>query len=383
MDPSRANQSRAHHVSPSCANHLARLVLIDGNAILHRAFHALPPLTDPDGHVVNAVYGFTTMLIRIINDLKPTNIAVCFDRPKPTFRKKLYEGYQAKRPEMDESLVPQIQMVHELLEAFHIPMYEMDGFEADDVIGTLVKRVSDEHLIKEPRDKHVMSCAHHVPPSRVHHVSSSCAHPVDQVTIVTGDKDLLQLVDSNTNVYMPTKGLSEAKLYGKKETKEKMGVDPVQIPDFKALAGDQSDNYPGIEGIGPKTAVMLLEKTKSIDRLYQQLKTGDHLGLSDTLLTKLTEGEESARLSHQLATIKTDVPIAFHLKDTKLPEIPSKEAITFLEKLNFKSLVKRLQGGPSTSLRVNKGTKEQSDKATKEQGKKANNKNNSNQLSLV
>jgi len=271
-----------------------RLVLIDGNAILHRAYHALPPLTAPDGSVVNAVYGFGTMLLRLIGDLKPTHVAVAFDRPKPTFRKKLFEGYQAKRPKMDEELVSQISTIHDLLSSFGIPIFEVDGFEADDVIGTLAKQSKD------------------------------------QVIIVTGDKDLLQLVkDDQIFVYMPTKGLSQAKLYDEKAVAERMGVAPDKIPDFKALAGDPSDNYPGVAGIGPKTAVALLTKYKTIEGV---LKTKE--------LT--AQEKESARLGRDLATIRTNVPLEGAL--SPLGSLNRPEAITELTKLGFRSIIKRITG---------------------------------------
>jgi DNA polymerase-1 len=271
-----------------------RLVLIDGNAMLHRAYHALPPLTAPDGSVVNAVYGFATMLLRLINDLKPTYVVVAFDRPKPTFRKKLFEGYQAKRPKMDEELVTQIPRVHDLIAGFGIPIFEVDGFEADDVIGTLAKQSKD------------------------------------QVIIVTGDRDLLQLVkDDQILVYMPTKGLSQAKLYDEKAVFERMGVVPDKIPDFKALAGDPSDNYPGVPGIGPKTAVALLTKYKSIEKI---LKTKE-----------LTPPEkESAHMSHDLATIRTNVPLEAALKP--LGSLNRPEAVRELTTLGFRSILKRITG---------------------------------------
>lgn len=275
-----------------------RLVLIDGNAMLHRAYHAIPPLTAPDGAVVNAVYGFGTMLVRLIGDLKPTHVAVAFDRPKPTFRKKLFKDYQAKRPEMDKELVEQIPKVHDLITSFGIPIFEQDGFEADDVIGTLAKNRKKEGI--------------------------------DQIIIVTGDRDILQLVvDEKVLVYMPTKGLSEAKLYGEREVVERMGVAPDKIPDFKALAGDSSDNYPGVQGIGPKTAVTLLTKYKSIAGV---LKSAD-----------LTASEkESARLSHDLATIRTNVPIEGSL--IPLASLNRPEAVRELTKLGFRSLLKRITG---------------------------------------
>ncbi len=275
-----------------------RLVLIDGNAILHRAYHALPPLTAPDGSVVNAVYGFGTMLLRLITDLKPTHVAVAFDRPKPTFRKELFAGYQAKRPKMDEELVDQIPKVHALVSGFGIPIFEKDGFEADDVIGTLAKNAKKDGI--------------------------------DQVIIVTGDRDILQLVeDEKILVWMPTKGLSEAKLYDEKAVKERMGVAPNKIPDFKALAGDPSDNYPGIPGVGPKTAAALLAKYKTLAGVIKSS-------------TFSPSDRESALLCHDLATIRTTVPLEGTL--TPLGSLNRPEAIKELTTLGFRTILKRITG---------------------------------------
>lgn len=269
-----------------------RLVLIDGNAILHRAYHALPRLTAPDGSVINAVYGFVSILIKIFHDLKPTHLAVAFDRPEPTFRKKLFMDYQAKRPEMDRDLVTQIPKVQDTVRAFGIPIFEAAGFEADDVIGTIVKQAGME------------------------------------VIIVTGDRDILQLVndEKGVKVFMPTKGLSEGRLFGEAEVVGKMGVRPRQIPDLKALMGDSSDNYPGVPGVGPKTAVKLLAEYGSIEALLEAKKIND---------------TQAARLSLQLATIRTDAPVAV----SELPAImtlDTPEARARLEALHFPSLLKRL-----------------------------------------
>lgn len=269
-----------------------RLVLIDGNAILHRAYHALPPFTAPDGSLVNAVYGFVSMLIKLFHDLKPTHIAVAFDRAAPTFRKELFKEYQAQRPKMEDALVGQVDKVHEVVSAFGVPTYELDGFEADDVIGTIAKQVTD------------------------------------QVIIVTSDRDLLQLVrDEKVFVFMPTKGLSEGKLYGEKEVVERMGVTPTQIPDFKALAGDPSDNYPGVPGIGPKTAATLLTKHKSLAEILPTLSADD---------------QKSARLGLELASIRTDVPIAFDFEKSRIPTLDTPSSRQVLEELHFPSLLKRL-----------------------------------------
>lgn len=302
---------------------MSRLVLIDGNAILHRAYHALPPLTAPDGTLVNAVYGFTAMLLRLITDLAPTHLAVCFDRPAPTFRKELFTGYQIKRPKMDDELVSQVEGVHEVVRACSIPLFEMDGFEADDIIGTLVERAFDEHQI-------------------------------DQIIIVTGDKDLLQLVeDEKVLVYMPTKGLSEGKLYGEKETKERLGVMPRLVPDYKALAGDSSDNYSGIPGIGPKTAVEILQKAGSVEELYNHIETTT-FGLSDALVEKIKQGKENSLLSYQLATIKRDVPIAIAIQEFSEDQLKTPEVIELLQTLGFHSLIKRLQKNDTVKNRETK-----------------------------
>lgn len=305
-----------------------RLILIDGNAILHRAYHALPPLTSPDGSIVNAVYGFTSMLMRIIADLKPTHIAVAFDRPAPTFRKKMFEGYQAKRPKLDDDLIPQVDKVHGLLRALGIALFEKDGYEADDVIGTIAEIAKKSF--------------------------------VDEIVIVTGDKDLLQLVCGNVKTFMPTKGLSEGKLYGEKETVERLGVLPKQIPDFKALAGDQSDNYPGIPGVGPKTASRLLTEFGSLEKILHVLQSKKQGKIPENLAEKIRNGKESALMSYKLATIKTDVPIAPELSELKVSTLDTPQARIFLEKLNFQSLLKRLDVSnkqkPNTSS-VNKKNK--------------------------
>jgi DNA polymerase I len=316
-----------------------RLVIIDGNAILHRAYHALPPLTDPEGNIVNAVYGFTSILFKIVSDLNPTHIAVAFDRAAPTFRKEMYKEYQASRPKMDDDLIPQVDKVHEVVLAFGIPIFEMDGFEADDVIGTICQSINNLKLkIKNSNEK------------------------IDQIIIVTGDRDILQLVeDGKVFVYMPTKGLSEAKLYGEKETVERMGVTPKQIPDFKALAGDASDNYPGVGGIGPKTAVKILEEFGTVENLYKKVDKGDWGNLGDTLANKIKEGKESALLSHQLATINRDVPIEIEIKP--ITTFDTHEGRMALQKLGFNSLIKRLTKEKSVEKKDKKKKEEKADES--------------------
>ena len=310
-----------------------RLIIIDGNAILHRAFHALPPLTAPDGTLTNAVYGFTSMLIRLIFDLAPTHIAVAFDRPKPTFRKELYKEYQIKRPKMDEGLAAQIPMVHDVLSAMQIPIFEQDGFEADDVIGTLCNN--------KPKT-------------------------INQVIIVTGDRDLLQLVTDTTKAYMPTKGLSEAKLFGPAETKERLGVDPTQIPDYKALAGDQSDNYPGVHGVGPKTATDLIKNYKTIELLYKAVDKNT-VKISSGLKEKLTKNKELAILSKTLATIRTDVPINTHVAPLTKEQLKTPAVIKQFELLGFTTLIKRLLGNGKAQTKGTRKKNEEHKKSVDEQ----------------
>ncbi len=285
-----------------------RLVLIDGHAILHRAFHALPPtLTNKDGSSTNAIYGFMTMLLRVLDDLKPTHLAVCFDLPQPTFRQQAYTGYQAKRPEMIGNLKDQIPLVHELLDALKIPYFEVAGYEADDCIGTI---------------------------SNLKFQISNF-----EVVIVTGDRDMLQSINDHVKVYVPIRGLSETKTYDEAAVVEEFGVTPSQWPDVKALKGDASDNYPGVPGIGPKTAQSLITKYKTLENLYAHL--GD---LDKNVAQKLAEGAESAGLGKKLAVIVTDVPLKFDLEAAAVSKIDWQSGVDYMRKsLGFKTISDRVE----------------------------------------
>jgi len=209
-----------------------RFLILDGNSILYRAFFALPELKNKKGELTNAVYGFLLVLFKLIKELKPKYLAVCFDFPAPTFRHKEFKEYKATRPPTPKDLVSQIPKLKEILKSFSIPYFEMEGFEADDLIGTLVKN-SPKNIEK---------------------------------IIATGDLDTLQLVGKNTKVYFLQRGVKKAQIFDPEKVKEKYGgLNPEQIPDFKALVGDTSDNVPGIEGIGPKTKEKLLKKYKSVN----------------------------------------------------------------------------------------------------------------------
>ncbi|MBI3980629.1 hypothetical protein HY345_01395 [Candidatus Microgenomates bacterium] len=309
-----------------------KLVLIDGNAILHRAFHAIPSLTTTKGQLVNAVYGFISMLLRVKDDLQPDYLAVCFDRPKPTFRQEIFIGYQAHRPRMDEDLSSQIETVHDVVRRMKVPIYEMDGYEADDLLGTIAKESQNSQVGSDKAGGKSKNL---------------------KIFIVTGDRDILQLVNKNVKVYMPTKGLSEAKVFGEKEVEEKLGVKPGQVVDYKGLVGDPSDGYVGVTGIGPKTASSLLQKYKTLQKVYENLDK-----LPEQVAQKLKEGEESARLSYQLATIKKDVPCDFSLKNAKISQFNNPEVQEKLEELEFHSLLNRITGKKTGVKKKEKKNKE-------------------------
>ncbi len=281
---------------------MGKLILIDGNAILHRAFHALPPLTTRRGEPINAVYGLISMLLRVIQDLKPTHIAVAFDEKEPTFRHKEFAQYQAQRPAMADELSGQFEKAKKVIEAFGIPIYSKSGYEGDDVIGTLASDAKEN------------------------------------VVIVTGDRDILQLVDDKVKVYLPIVGLSSAKLMGEEEVKEKLGITPKQVADYKALVGDPSDNYPGVAGIGPKTSISLLAKYKNLDGIYAHLEE-----ISPSVREKLIKGKDDAKLSLRLATIVKNTPVKLDIEASGRWDIDSQAVLDLFSKFGFKTLTERVK----------------------------------------
>lgn len=301
------------------ANAPKRLVLIDGHAIIHRAYHALPPLHSSGGQQANAVYGFISMLLKVISELNPKYLIVTFDLPVPTFRHEAYIGYQATRRVMEDDLKGQIEIVIDTVDSSGIPKFTAVGFEADDLIGTLAKQAAKN---KE----------------------------IDEVIVVTGDRDMLQLVTDKVKVYAPIKGLTEARLFDEETVKEYIGLTPEQIVDYKALIGDASDNYPGVPGIGPKTAVSLLKEFESLESIYQAVrrKTQNAKRIAPVVLEKLEKGFESAMLSKKLAKISQDVPIELDLEKAGFKGLEKNERfINKLKELGFKSLIKRVTGEPS------------------------------------
>ena len=281
---------------------MKKLVLIDGNAILHRAFHALPPMSN-NGVPTNAVYGFFSMLFKIIGDLQPEYLIVCFDRAKPTFRKEMYVGYQSKRPKMSDDLSPQFDLVHKALDKAKISHCGIDGYEADDLIGTLSKQGADKDL---------------------------------QVIIVSGDRDLLQLVNSKVLMLAPIVGISNMTLFDEAKVKDKYGLSPTQFIDYKALVGDNSDNYPGVTGIGPKTAADLLNKYKTLEGLYEHISE-----LPEQIQLKLANDAEQAAMAKKLATIVLDAPLTLDEERAKTSEMDSAGLKKAFDGLGFKTLINR------------------------------------------
>lgn len=277
-----------------------KLLLIDGNAIVHRAYHALPPLHVHNGKPTNAVYGFFAMVLKVINDLKPEFIVVCFDRKAPTFRKQMYVGYQAQRPKMDNELSSQFVLIHDILEQSKFKIFEVDGYEADDLIGTISNQAKEE------------------------------------VIILSGDRDLLQLVNGHVKMIAPITGVTKMIEFDKAAVIEKYGLEPVQLPDYKALVGDASDNYPGVSGIGPKTASVLIKDFKTLENLYTHL--GD---VSNKISEKLATDAEQAALAKKLATIEINAPIKFRKEECKAEDIDEKSLLEDFKMLKFNSLIAR------------------------------------------
>jgi DNA polymerase-1 len=284
-----------------------KLVIIDGNSLANRAFYAIQAeLTTKEGEPTNAVYGFANMLVRLMDEEKPDMLAVAFDKSGPTFRHMEYDGYKATRKGMPDELSSQMPLIKELLSTFRIPVLEIDGYEADDVIGTVAKK------------------------------SEEAGH---ECLIVTGDKDALQLVSDLTRAMLTKRGISEMETYDAKAVEERLGVGPQYVPDVKGLAGDVSDNIPGVPGIGEKTAVKLIQ---ALGYLEDILDKADSVK-SDRTRRLLKEHEDQARLSKRLATIDREVPIEFNFSECYVEEPDWPALVNLLQRLEFRSLIKRFE----------------------------------------
>lgn len=281
-----------------------KLILIDGNAIIHKAFHALPPFKTKEGELVNSVYGFASVLLNLLNTENPDYIAVAFDLKGPTFRHEEYKEYKATRVKAPDELYQQIPRIRELVQAFEIPIFELQGYEADDVLGALAKDAETQGL---------------------------------QTYIVTGDMDTLQLVTEKTKIYSLVSKFSQPMIYDISKVMGRIGLMPSQVPDMKGLQGDSSDNIKGVTGIGPKTARDLLQKYGNMENIYQHLDE-----IKPAIKDKLEKDRQSAFLSKKLATIVKDLPLKLDLQLCKTHEYNEEKLRNFFENLQFFSLVKRL-----------------------------------------
>lgn len=296
---------------------MQKLLLIDGNAMMHRAYHALPPLTNTTGQPVHMVYGFFSMLLNVLIDQKPTHLIVCFDRGAPTIRQSMFAGYHEHRPALSDDFVPQIDLLHTLLEKMKVQIFELDGYEGDDLIGTIVYET-----------QRAKTCL----PARQGKEQNT------EVIILTGDRDMLQLVNQHVKVLMPLVGISKTVLFDEKAVEEKYGVKSSQFVDYKALIGDPSDGYPGVTGIGPKTAASLLQKFGTFENLYHKIgEVPEKVGL------KLATDAEQAALAKKLAAIITDAPIQLALEKCMCKDFDIKGLLEGFKEQGFKNLTARFE----------------------------------------
>jgi len=372
---------------------MKKLVLIDSNAIIHRAYHALPKtMSNRQGEQTNAIYGFTTTLIKVLEDLHPCYIAASFDLAGPTFRHEHYKEYKATRIKADQELYDQIPHIKELLVTMKIPIYEKQGFEADDIIGTIVRKTQET-------SKNI------------------------QTYIVSGDKDIYQLVNGNVFVYSLRRGLSQMQIIDRQTIENEYDLQPNDFIDLKALAGDPSDNIPGVPGIGEKTAVDLIQRYDTIDKLYDKIadfldrdgiisksaflnskqisnsssensnieklienfklkienyfngikKMSDEMKIKPRILGLLISYQPQAFLSQKLATIHRDVPIGFFLEDCRWGEYDKEKLQKLFEELGFLSLLRRFD----------KSSKTDESKSKKDEDQKAEIGKNDEQLKLL
>ncbi|MDI3316891.1 MAG: DNA polymerase I [Bacillota bacterium] len=288
------------------------IALLDGHSLAHRAFYALPPLSTTAGQPTNAITGFLNMLLRLEQDQRPEYLAVVFDRRAPTFRHEAYEEYKAQRQPMQEELASQIPLLHRVLEALRIPIYELDGYEGDDLLGSLARQAAEQGL---------------------------------RALIVTGDRDALQLVDEQTDVLVTVKGITETRLFNLAAVREEYGLEPRQLAEVKGLAGDASDNIPGVPGVGEKTALKLIQQFGSIDELYRHL---DQVA-GKKLRERLAEHEEQARMSRQLGLIDREAPVTLDLEACRRRPPDAAAAWPLFEELELRTLARRFGLAPETA----------------------------------
>lgn len=287
---------------------MKKLLLIDANSLIHRSFHALPPLTTPKGDPINAVYGLSSIILKVLREHQPDYMAAAFDRPEPTFRDEMFKEYKAHRPPTANELVSQLKEARNTFKQFGVLVVEKAGYEADDIVGTLAEKFKGDNFeIK--------------------------------IIIFSGDKDNLQLIDGNKVVVELLKtGVSKTVTYDKVLFLQEYGFTPEQLVDYKALVGDTSDNIPGVTGIGPKGATDLIKEYGSVEKIYEEIG----LIAKKVLQEKLEVNRDNAFLSKKLATIKRDMPLEITLEDLKSHPLDKEGLKKYFEELGFKSLIDRL-----------------------------------------
>jgi DNA polymerase-1 len=284
-----------------------KLLVLDGNSVLHRAYYALPDWRNRSGEATAGVYGFLAMLMKALEELEPTHLTIVFDNPAPTFRHSMYVGYQSNREkdrQVSEDIWGQVEKLKTVFEGLMVPVFCVAGFEADDLAGTISRQAEEAGM---------------------------------EVVIITGDKDYMQLVSEKVKLYMPIKGVTDVELVDRDRVKQRLGVRPEQVVDYKALVGDTSDNYPGVPGIGPKTAVKMLQEFGSFDQVVK--KSGND---------KVVAGYESGRLSFNLATIRRDAPVIFEPTKAILPK--RENFVETFADMGYKTLTKRVEKKLQESL---------------------------------
>lgn len=287
-----------------------KFMIVDGNALVHRGFHAIPHLSTKKGEPTNGVYGFALLFLRALKELHPEYVAVAFDLPGGTFRDKLYASYKATRTRAPDELYAQIPRVKELVQSFNLPVYELPGYEADDLVGSLAE------LARQ--------------------------HKNLETIILTGDLDTLQLVNEQVKVFAPKQGLTETKLYDERAVEERYGIRPEQMVDYKALRGDPSDNIPGVRGIGEKTASELLQEFGTLEKLYQYLEGRDTARIKPRIAKLLLEYRSEAEMSKKLARIVKDLKINLDLEAARLSSYDEKKVFQMFQELEFRSLLDKL-----------------------------------------
>ncbi len=298
-----------------------KFLIIDANSLIHRAYHALPPLTTKDGRLVNAVYGFISIFLKVLREHKPDYLAVCFDVAGKTFRDDIYSEYKAGREEKPDEFYAQFDLIREFLETYNVAMFEKEGYEADDIIGTLAG----------------YDCKLQIANCKLKKI------------ILSGDKDMLQLVNNDTEVELTKRGVSDTATYTRHSVREEFGFDPEYITDYKGLRGDSSDNIPGVKGVGEKTATELITEFGSLENIYETVKK-ESGKIKPGTLKKLIEHEKSAFMSKKLATIKRDVKLRY-TKDDIINESPNYDAVVnFMQELGFKSLLNKIPKPETESL---------------------------------